>query len=67
MILGPLEARFQRAFNTPNSIDFLPLKPEKIAREVYVQKKGSTILLKKIQVYILVPRGNRSPEAARPL
>ena len=41
MILGPLEAHFQRAFNTPNSIDFLSLKPEKIAREVHVQKRGN--------------------------
>ena len=34
MILGPLEARFLRAFNEPNHIDFLSLNPEKIAREV---------------------------------
>ena len=34
MILGSLKARSQRAFNAPNPIDFLWLKPEKIAREV---------------------------------
>ena len=34
MILGPFEARFERACNAPNPIDFLSLKPEKSAREV---------------------------------
>ena len=34
MILGPLDARSQRAFNAPNHIDFLWLKPEEIVKQV---------------------------------
>ena len=43
MILDPLEARFQRAFNAPNPIDFLSLKPEKIVREAHVQKTDNLL------------------------
>ena len=39
MILGALKARSQRAFNAPNPIDFLSLKPEKIAAKPRVQPK----------------------------
>ena len=34
MILGPLNARSQRASNAPNPIDFHSLKPEETVREV---------------------------------
>ena len=70
MILGPLEAHFQRAFNTPNSIDFLSLKPEKIAREVHVQKKErlckKNVPFKKIQVYIIKAVARLWSSAAHP-
>ena len=47
MILGPLEARFQRASNEPNPIDFLSLKPEKIAIEVVYKKCTILFFFKK--------------------